>query len=159
VTVLRAWLDHLRGLPWPLILAPTPSRGRTIRELTVNTFHPFELLPGAWESGRFEWHPERDAEREAALTTPTALAGFAEDACEGFSGFLVELGDELEARNPVVSSPRGELPYATLLAAQRWHAAFHYRQLWAFLEQSGRAPANPLPAEALARLELPAEVF
>jgi hypothetical protein len=159
VTVLRAWLEHLRELPWPVVLAPTPSRARTIRELTVNTFHPFELLPGAWESGRFDWRPERDAEREAALTSAGALVGFAQAACDGFSGFLLRVGGDLEARDPLVSSPRGKLPYSTLLAAQRWHAAFHYRQLRVFLEGSGRTPSNPLPAEALAALELPAEVF
>jgi hypothetical protein len=159
VTILRAWLGHLQPLQWPLIVAPTPSRGRTIRELTVNTFHPFELLPGAWETGRFDWYPERDAEHEARLPTPEALLGFAQASCENFAAFLLEVGDELENRDPFVSSPRGELRYSTLLTSQRWHAAFHYRQLRMFLEDSGLTPANPLPPEVLADLELPTEVF
>lgn len=159
MTLLRAWLDHVRPLPWPLILAPTPSRGRTIRELTVNTFHPFELLPDAWETGCFDWHPERDVDREAVLTTAETLARFGQSACDGFAAFLIRAGDELDERDPLVSSPRGDLRYSRLLTSQRWHAAFHYRQLLVFLDDSGHAPVSPLPHEALAALELPAEVF
>ena len=120
---------------------------------------PFELLPAAWETGRFDWYPEQDAEREARLTELEALVGFAQGACDRFGAFLLEVGDELEDRDPLVSSPRGELTYSTLLTSQRWHAAFHYRQLRTFLEDSGLAPANPLPPEAFADLELPVEVF
>src|SRR5215831_8848642 len=35
----RAWVDHLGAVGVALLLEPTPSRGRTIKELTVNTFH------------------------------------------------------------------------------------------------------------------------
>ena len=42
--VLEAWLRQVRALDWDTLLRPTPSRGRSLRNLTVNVFHPFELL-------------------------------------------------------------------------------------------------------------------
>lgn len=159
VALLRAWLEHLRLLDWPLLVKPTPSRGRTLRELTVNVFHPFELLPAAWESGEFDWHPGRDAEREARLDSADAVRGFAQRAYDGWNVFLLETGDELDARDPAVASPRGTVAYSTLLTAQRWHAAFHYRQLRVFLEREGIETVDVLALEALGDLGLPAEVF
>ena len=62
--ILAAWLGHLHTTPWSVLLAPTPARGRSLRNLTVNVFHPFELLPAAWTSGEFDWRPEDDGSRE-----------------------------------------------------------------------------------------------
>ena len=33
---------------------------RSLRNLTVNVFHPFELLPTAFDEGRFDWDPDLD---------------------------------------------------------------------------------------------------
>ena len=159
VAVLRAWLEHVHAVEWPLLVKPTPSRGRTLRELTVNVFHPFELLPSAWETGRFDWYPERDAEREAGLDTAEAVGEFAQRAYDGWNVFLLETGDELDSRDPEIDSPRGTVTYSTLLAAQRWHAAFHYRQLAEFLRREGVELRHVLPLERLVGLELPEEVF
>ena len=62
--ILRAWCDHLQEAGFELALEPTPSRGRTLRNLTVNVFHPLELLADAGETGRFDWDPDLDEERE-----------------------------------------------------------------------------------------------
>lgn len=159
VAVLGAWLEHLRQLHWQILVEPTPSRGRTLRELTVNVFHPFELLPAAWESRHFDWHPERDAEREAQLQTMDAVIDFAQRAYDGWNVFLLEVGDDFDSVDPLVSSPRGELPFSTVLAAHRWHAAFHYRQVQMFLESAGIELRDPLALEVLRDLELPGEVF
>lgn len=158
--VLEGWLDHLRLLGWDLLVKPTPARGRTLRELTVNVFHPFELLPGAWEGGHFDWYPERDAEREARLQSAEALVRFAERIEAEWTSFLIESGQSLQQRDPLVASPRGEVAYSTLVAVQRSHSAFHYRQLTRFLRAEGVAPPpHAFALESLADLELPAEVF
>ena len=51
------------------------------------------------------------------------------------------------------------MTYANLLDSQRWHAAFHYRQLLAFLGERGHDLTTALSLESLGGLSLPAEVF
>ena len=75
--ILRAWCDHLQEAGFELVLEPTPSRGRTLRNLTVNVFHPLELLAGAGETGRFDWDPDLDEERERRLADAPALNAYA----------------------------------------------------------------------------------
>ena len=150
--VLDAWLDRLRAASWPALLEPTPARGRSLRNLTVNVFHPFELLPAAWSSGEFDWRPEDDGEREATLTGPDELVAFAEAAAAGWRRFLDE--HDLAGAESLVETSRGAVPFSTLVAFQRWHAAYHYRQLLVVLGRPGGL--EPL---GLADLELPSDVF
>ena len=119
--LLRAWLDRVRTLD---LTAPTQSRGRTLRNLTVNVFHPVELLPGAWATGEFPWEPERDDEREQAVGDVVA---YAEGILADWTDFVLEHGDELGERP--VTSPRGDVLFSALLDSQRKHVAFHLDQL------------------------------
>jgi hypothetical protein len=127
--ILEAWLGHICELDWGTLLRPTPSRGRSLRNLTVNVFHPFELLSGAWTTHRFDWQPEADHIRETAITNTGVLYRFAERAAADWQRFLDNVGDRLGSRDPVVSSLRGDVAFSALLSFQRWHAAYHYRQL------------------------------
>jgi hypothetical protein len=131
--LLRSWLDRLRPLDLGLLTAPTESRGRSLRNLTVNVFHPVELLPAAWSTGSFPWDPEQDDEREQALRTELEVVGYAERILAQWTEFVLEHGDELGGRDPVVSSPRGEVRFSSLLDAQLAHVAFHHDQLITFL--------------------------
>jgi hypothetical protein len=131
--ILDAWLSELRASDWGTLLRPTRSRGRSLRNLTVNVFHPLELLPHAWTTGEFSWRPEEDDSREVQLGSLGALLRFADSAATAWSRFLDERGEELAARDPLVDSPRGSVPFSALLSFQRWHAAYHYRQLAATL--------------------------
>lgn len=157
--ILEGWCDRIEDLDLDLLLAPTPSRGRTLRNLTVNVFHPISLLPVAWTTGRFEWDPDDDPSREAALPTADAVRDYARSAAEGWSAFLFETTDELAARDPIVGSPRGDVPYSALLASQRWHAAFHHRQLVEFLGSQGIVLPGAFSVDSLTDLDLPASVF
>jgi hypothetical protein len=157
--LLRVWVDHLRAVDDALLLEPTPSRERTIKELTVNTFHPLELLPEAWTSAEFDWHPEDDAARMEALPHADAVRGYAERIADGWNLFLLDAGAALDERDPQVRSPRGTLAYSTLLTAQRWHVAFHYRQVSVFLAARGVELATALAPEALEQFELPRDVY
>jgi hypothetical protein len=49
--------------------------------------------------------------------------------------------------------------FSDLLASQRWHAAYHYRQLVAFLGARGAALDGAVAVERLADIGLPADVF
>jgi hypothetical protein len=159
VSILEAWRTHLAAVDWETVLAPTPSRGRSLRNLTVNTFHPVELLPGAWARGEFDWNPDDDAEREQALADAPAVCSYAERIAGIWNDFVLETGDGLSERDPVVTSPRGEVPFSDLLASQRWHAAYHYRQVVAFLGSHGVRLDGAVAVEQLAAIGLPADVF
>jgi hypothetical protein len=158
-SVLAAWVELIRPLDWETLTAPTPSRDRSLRNLTVNTFHPIELLPVAFDTARFDWDPTLDDEREALLREPAAVVAYASERHFAWQDWLLEREAELVARDPTVESPRGPITYANLLASQRWHAAFHYRQLLAFLRERGHDPAGALALSSLGALDLPADVF
>ena len=145
--VLAGWIERLCDLEWSALLTPTPARGRSLRNLTVNVFHPFALLPAAWTSGEFPWYPEEDGFREVRLADHGRLVAFAGAAAAGWSDFLA--GD-LDG-DPPVRTPRGSVPFSTLVTFQRWHAAYHYRQLLAVI---GRDDDGLLRG-----LSLPSDVF
>jgi hypothetical protein len=151
--ILEAWLRHLPALGWQELLRPTPSRGRSLRNLTVNVFHPFELLPSTWRTEAFGWRPEEDAARERLLADPRAVLGFAATAAAGWNTFLDTCGADLGARDPRVATPRGAVTFSALLEFQRWHAAYHYRQL---VDAAG--VRDPLDLEPLS-LTLPAQIY
>ncbi len=156
--VLDAWVDLMPLVAGDLLTAPTPSRGRSIRNLTVNTFHPVELLPTAALRGVFPWDPDRDDEREAALTDPASVLAYARGIAATWTVWLLEHADDLDPSLPV-SSPRGDLSLGDLVLSQRWHAAFHYRQVTAVLRAHAVSLDGALRVESLSGLELPAEVF
>jgi hypothetical protein len=157
--VLESWLDLIRRLDLETLLLPTPSRGRSLRNLTVNVFHPFELLPTAFDEGRFDWDPDLDEAREAPLQDAAAVVVYASVRHVAWQDWLLEHEAELLARDPAVDSPRGSLTYGNLLASQCWHAAFHYRQLLVFLDGRGQDLTGALPLSSLGDLNLPPEVY
>jgi len=105
--------------------------------LTVNVFHPFELLPAAWQSGSFPWEPERDDEREALLDSVFEVVAYAGRIFADWTDFFLEHGEELGQRDPTVVSPRGGVRFSALLESQLEHASFHREQLVDFLRVEG----------------------
>ena len=148
-SVLEAWTSLIRPLDFATLILPTPSRGRSLRNLTVNVFHPFELLPLAFDEGRFDWDPTLDDAREAALHDAAAVVVYASDRVAAWQDWLREREAALRVRDPEVDSPRGTVTYRNLLASQRWHAAFHYRQLVALLEGRGHDVGGALSLDSL----------
>lgn len=151
VTLLEAWAAGIAALDTDALLAPTPSRGRSLRNLTVNVHHPFELLPEAWAGGGFPWDPDRDGEREARLVDAGAVRGYAAAITARWGAFVASSTPELGMHDPVITSPRGDARFSVVLDSQRWHAAYHLRQL------EHVTGARLLPS--LGALALPAEVF
>ena len=160
LAILEAWVAHMRVFTLEFLSAPTPSRGRTLRELTVNVFNPFALAPGAWETGELPWHPEHDREHGDSFATHEEITEFAAAIATRWGEFLTVNESELEDPERPVSSPRGDMQWGPFVSSQRWHAAFHYRQLVAFAELEGvRRPAGALELSSLRGLELPDDVF
>jgi hypothetical protein len=158
-SLLGSWVDLVGDLDWARLTYPTPSRGRSLRNLTVNVFHPFELLPEAWGTKTFAWDPDLDEQRERRFGDALSLVAYARERHNGWVGFLLEAEHELGDASRVIRSPRGDITYANLLAQQRWHAAFHYRQLVAVREAAGLVSAGTIDVTVMASLELPADVF
>ena len=158
--ILEGWQEHLRLLRFVDVIRPTPSRGRTLRNLTVNVFNPIELLPRAWETGKFDWDPDLDEVLEAELETSEVLVDWADRRLFEWRRHMLEMDEQVAPSDRRVRSPRGTVSYAELLASQRWHAAFHYRQLRTFVKiEDLPAPALPYSLDGLGNLALPAEVF
>ena len=65
-------------------------RSRSLRNLTVNVFHPIELLRAAWSTLDFPWEPERDDERERGLATAAEVVGYAERRLADWTDFVLE---------------------------------------------------------------------
>jgi hypothetical protein len=140
---LRLWLERIRPLDWRALTLPTQSRGRSVRNLTVNVFHPFELLPGAWWDGRFDWDPDGDGEREQALQDAAAVVAYAERIAHAWTDFVAAHEGELDSRDSEVQSLRGELTFSELLESQRAHADFHRRELDEFLAAQRAVAEQP----------------
>lgn len=126
----------------------------------MNVFNPFDLLPAAWESGDFPWHPEDDAVRGAAFESRDQLVAWASDVARRWSRFVAVEQDELDRQDRALSSPRGALRSHALLSSLRWHTAYHYRQLREFAAMEGApCPKGALGLRSLTDLTLPDDVF
>ena len=154
--VVESWAANLAALPWELIVAPTASRGRNIRNLTMNAIYPVSLLPAAWKTGTLDWGI-RDIDEELAVeyTDTSALTAFARGVYGIWGEFMLGADETLAVRDPEVDAPRGRLRYSNLLASQRWHASFHHRQVVEFLLAEGVEPAHRFRVEQLPGLNLP----
>ena len=157
--VLEAWSDQLAAIDFETMIAPTPSRGRTIRNLTVNVHEPVHEMTVAWEHGTFTWDTDRDEGRADRLEDEQAVRSYAEAKTAEWIMFLTDLGDELGRRRADVQAGAERLSFDALLDAQRFHAAFHYRQLTTSLAQRGEAGPPPLQLDRLDGLRLPETVF
>jgi glutaredoxin len=157
--ILEAWSEQLDGIGWELMQASTPSRGRTVRNLTVNVHEPVHEMTVAWEGGVFTWDTDADEVRARALTDASSVRSYAQLRTAGWITFLMDVGDELGREERHVQAGGETLSFTDLLDAQRFHAAFHYRQLRTFLEQRDAAPATALDLAQLDGLRLPDVVF
>ena len=85
------------------------------------------------------------------MATAEQVVGYATAIRSVWGAFVDRRGAELSGSDPSIVSPRGDVAFSVLLDVQRWHAAFHLRQLDAVLD------THLLPE--LEELVLPAEIF
>lgn len=136
--LLSSWERMVVPLQPEAVLAPTASRGRSLRNLTMNAVYPISLLPDARESGVFDWGlVDLDEERAQPYDDATSLAGFVRSVHDGWSSFALGHEDVLATDDPWIGTPRGRMRYSELLGHQRWHLAFHQRQVVGYLESLG----------------------
>lgn len=160
VTILEDWLELLRPTPWETIMSPTPYRGRSIRNLTVNVFRPFAMLPMSWASHRFEWWGgEEDVRQEELLPDKASLETFAVTICTNWHSFLLDVTEDITASDPLIRSNRGDVAYSTLLETHRFHAANHHRQIVHFLADEGVDVSQRLRTETFSDIGLSEVVY
>lgn len=157
--VVQAWSEQLATISWELMSTPTPSRGRSVRELTINVHEPLREMEVAWETGRFTWNTGRDEVLASDLADAEELRAYSEARSAGWIAFLSSVGEELEQRDPDIRAGGETLSFSALLDSQRLHAAFHYRQLQSFLAAHDAASEHPLDLARLEGLQLPEVVF
>lgn len=161
VTIMESWIKMLDMIDYELMTMGTKSRNRSVALMTVNAFHPISLLPGGWEHGNFEWHTrESDQRRVDRLTDADKVRSFAADCLLTYQVFLNNYEEELEARDPMVTtSNKGEVPFSVLVQSQRSHMAIHHRQMVDFLKDHGRPTDDLLDVETIPDLQLPAALY
>lgn len=158
--VLERWVMVLDGVPFEALLEPTLSRGRNIRNLTVNVYRPIRMLPQTYADGLFNWFTnEADLQQESFLRDTSQVIAFAQEIYGEFANFLLEHGEELAERDPALTGNRGDMRFSELLVTQRFHAAFHSRQIVDFFNTGGYGPKPPLPEMIVQEIGLPQNLY
>lgn len=158
--VLDDWLRLLPVFTWEQLLAPTLSRGRNTRNLTVNVWRPIALLPTAHERHFFGWFTgEADLQVESYLRSPEEVLDHAQRGSWAWQSWLMEVSELPEVEDPHISSTRGDTSFSDLVRAQRFHAAFHHRQIIDFLTTAGAQFDRRLDVTAMAGIGLPDELY
>lgn len=159
-TILEDFIELIRSATWEQLNIPTPFRDRSSRNLTVNVFRPFAMLPESWVSHRFDWWGgEADLQQEALLRDKDALIGFATDIFVAWQSFLLDHEDHIAASDPIIGSNKGDVPYSTLLLTHRFHSANHHRQIRDVLGRHGVDVSPRLRTENMHDIGLPPELY
>jgi len=132
--------------------APTPNRGRDIRELVFNIHDPIRSMGDSLDSGLFQWATEEDHQRSRGFSTPGELADFCRGIREGWWNRAARV--DAEEADLMVETPRGVVTHLQLLESQAWHAAQHLRQIYDFLRGIGIEPEGELGAEDIRPIQL-----
>lgn len=158
--VLQRYLDLVRDLDFEQMRLPTESRARDIRNLVVNVFRPIAYLAQSWEDGEFNWFTgEADTQQETFLRNAKDVLAFAEEILIAFNSFVLDAEAALDAEERRVDGNRGDMTYATLLTTQRFHVAFHYRQIVDCLSKADVAEKPSLPDALLREIALPEQLY
>jgi len=158
--VVGFWTSLIRPLPFELLVADTESRGRSIRNLTMNAVYPISLLPDAYETGKFDWGlVDMDEKLARQYEDTRSLVEFAQSVHDGWGLFVAAYENDLAKHDPWIDAPRGRMRFSELLGHQRWHLSFHYRQIGEFLASRGRPVPDGLRLDAAVAIALPPSVF
>jgi len=158
--VLERWIGVITDVPFHSLLEPTLSRGRNIRNLTVNVYRPIRMLPVSYKDSQFNWFTnEADLQQESFLRDTAAVVAFANEIYGEFANFVLEQGEELSQHDPQLDGNRGAMRFSELLVTQRFHAAFHYRQIVDFFDTGGYGPKPALPEMIVQEIGLPKNLY
>lgn len=163
--LVEGWAELVAALPWPVLLEPTPSRGRPITELAIGSCAAVDHLPSALRTGVYigDTRENRALEDEVrlGLSSTDDLAGHLLRIAQDWRAYLVDEDGLIAASSTVTvrTSRHGDLPYIALLTRVRDHGAQHFRQATTHLELTGRSVPTTFRLDRLAGLVLPQQVF
>ncbi len=158
--MLERWLEMIEPVPFEVLLEPTESRQRSIRNLTVNVLRPLGYVPDAWLHHDFTWYTgEADLQQEALLRDHAALLSWATDRTRDFAMFVLDHDPVMDEQDPRLTSNLHEMSFSTLINAQRFHVGFHFRQVVAHLRGRGFDHVEPLPQGLVEALSLPSQLY
>jgi hypothetical protein len=160
VTILEDFIEMISSATWEQLLIETPYRNRTTRNLTVNVFRPYAMLPEAWKVHQFDWYTnDADTQQEVMLRDKGAMVGWATGILVDWQSFLLDHEDEIAANDPLIISNRGDVPYSTLLLTHRYHAANHHRQIRWVLGEAGVDLSRRLRTETFSDVNLAPDLW
>jgi len=142
----------MQQIPTDQLDSRTPGGERTIRDLGYHIFRLSLVFRDAAVEDRFPeaWLLEKVP---AELGNGQEIAGYGALVRAKLEQWFTEHTEESFSRT--VHTYYGPQSLHALLERTTWHAAQHFRQVYALLEGMGIAPDQPLTAEDYAGLPLP----
>jgi hypothetical protein len=155
--VLLAVEEAVRQVPSAMLSAPTPNRGRDLRELVFNIHDRIGPLVGALESGIYDWVSGDEYALSRRFGTTAELAEYCREMrTRWFAG--TGRVDTASAEN-TVETKKGPVTHLQLLESRAFHSAQHLRQIYLFLHQIGITPAHEISADEMKPITLGEQVF
>ena len=150
--ILQATQHVMQQIPTDQLDSRTPGGERTIRDLGYHIFRLSLVFRDAAVEDRFPeaWLLEKVP---AELGNGQEIAGYGALVRAKLEQWFTEHTEESFSRT--VHTYYGPQSLHALLERTTWHAAQHFRQVYALLEGMGIAPDQPLTAEDYAGLPLP----
>jgi hypothetical protein len=158
VSILDSWIGCLGAAPWPVLLEPTQSKGRSCRRLTATAFARCDGLPVYWESRCHDYGSTAEPWVDEQLTRRELLLEWAGGVRGRVASFAAAHPDTSLAE-VVVDGERGAMPFSRLADFHRRFVAYHHRQLVDFLRSRDVAlPAATIDIDTLG-LPLPTALY
>lgn len=156
--ILEAVEEAVRLVPSEMLSAPTPNRGRDLRELVFNIHDRIGPMVDALSSGVYPWVSADEYAISRRFGTTAELAAY----CRGmrtawFEGTVRVNADRVE--NSLVETKKGPVTQLQLLESRAFHSAQHLRQIYVFLKQIGITPTHEMSADEMKPIILGDQVF
>jgi hypothetical protein len=156
--VLVAVEEAVRLVPSEMLSAPTPNRGRDLRELVFNIHDRIGPMVDALASGVYPWVSTDEYALSRRFGTTAELVSYCREMRTGwFEGTVAADVDRVE--NDTVETKKGPVTQLQLLESRAFHSAQHLRQIYVFLRQIGITPGREMSADEMKPIVLGDQVF
>jgi hypothetical protein len=155
--VLAAVEEAVALVPSAMLSAPTPNRGRDLKELVFNIHDRIGPMVEALDSGIYAWTSGDEYAESRRFDTTEELVRYCRKArTQWFEGTCRVQDDRSEK---IVETKKGPVTQLQLLESRAFHSAQHLRQIYVFLKQIGITPPYELSAEEMKPIVLGDQVF
>ena len=155
--VLEAVEDAVRQVPSTMLSAPTPNRGRDLRELVFNIHDRIGPMVDALDSGIYAWVSGDEYALSRHFSTTAELGSYCREVRTRW--FERTGRADTDSAENKVETKKGPVTHLQLLESRAFHSAQHLRQIYLFLMQIGITPAHEMSAEEMKPIILGDQVF